>query len=357
MRSSVLEPPDRFLTRDDKYLTLYDMSVVRSAGLRGFRATVAELGGRAEDYARAAGLPVAALDVDDLLVSDAALAAVLEVAAAELRCPDLGLRVAARQDFGMLGPLALAIQNSPTVADALECTSRYLFVHARSLSLTLVDDPHGAPDLAALRYGTPPGLPLSVQATDLGLGFLHRSITYLLGGPYGLRSVELPYRPAAPPAVYEAFFGATVHTGQDAPMLRMPRTLVHQPLAGGDERVWRLALAFLAEQTAGDGASLTARVRGVLTRSLGTIAPEIGAVARLVDLHPRTVQRRLAGEGTTFATVLDEVRREAAKRYLTTTDVPMSQVAGMLGLSEQSALSRCCRRWWGMTPSAVRRGA
>lgn len=353
----MLEGPARFLTGHDKYLTLYDMSVVRSAGLRGFRATVAELGGRAEDYARAAGLPVAALDVDDLLVSDRVLAAVLEVAAEGLGCPDLGLRVAARQDFGMLGPLALAIQNSPTVADALECTSRYLFVHARSLSLSLVDDPYGAPDLGALHYGVPPGLPISVQAIDLGLGFLHRSITYLVGGSYGLRSVELPYTPVAPLAVYEEFFGATVHTGQGAPLLRLPRALLDRRLAGGDERVWRLALAFLAEQTAGEGATTTARVRGVLTRSLGTVPPQIGAVARLVDLHPRTVQRRLAAEGTTFAAVLDEVRREAAKRYLTTTDIPMSQVAGMLGLSEQSALSRCCRRWWGITPSAVRRGA
>ncbi|WP_367138338.1 AraC family transcriptional regulator ligand-binding domain-containing protein [Saccharothrix sp. HUAS TT1] len=332
------------------------MSVVRSAGLRGFRATVAELGGRAEDYARAAGLPVAALDADDLLVPDRAVAAVLELAAAGLDCPDLGLRVAARQDFGMLGPLAPAIRNSPTVADALESTSRYLFLHARSVSLALVDDPHGAPDLVALHYGVPPDAPVGAQAIDLGLGFLHRSITYLLGRPYGLRSVELPHTPTIPVAVYEEFFGVTVHTGQPAPLLRLPRALLRRPLARGDERVWRLALAFLAEQDPG-GASLTARVRGVLTRSLGTVAPEIGAVARLVDLHPRTVQRRLAAEGTTFAAVLDEVRREAAKRYLTTTNVPMSQVAGMLGLSEQSALSRCCRRWWGSTPTAVRRGA
>ena len=351
----MLEAPRCGLTRDDNCLTLDDMSVIRSAGLRGFRATVAELGGRAEDYARAAGLPPAALDVDDLLVSDRVMAAVLEVAADALGCPDLGLRVAARQDFGMLGPLALAIRHSPTVADALECTSRYLFVHARSLSLSLVDDPYGAPDLAALRYGLPPGVPASVQATDLGLGFLHRSIRYLLGGRYRLRGVELPYVPTAPPAVYEEFFGAPVHTGRDAPMLRMPRALTREPLAGGDERVRRLALAFLAEQVPGDPGT-TARVRGVLTRTLGTVPPEITAVARLLALHPRTLQRRLAAEGTTFHEVLDAVRRDAAKRYLTTTDVPLGQVAGMLGLSEQSALSRCCRRWFGATPTAVRRG-
>ncbi|QFZ18197.1 AraC family transcriptional regulator [Saccharothrix syringae] len=330
------------------------MTVIRSAGLRGFRATVAELGGRAEDYAREAGLPPAALDVDDLLVPDRALTAVLELAAEGLRCPDLGLRVAARQDFGMLGPLALAIQNSPTVADALECASRYLFVHARSLSLTLVDDPYGAPDVAALRYGLPVR-PVPAQAVDLGLGFLHRSIGFLLGDRYRLRSVELPHTPAAPLSVYEEFFQAAVHIGREAPMLRLPRALAHEPLPGGDERTWRLALAFLAEQSPGEDASTAARVRAVLTRSLGTMPPEVGVVARLVTLHPRTLQRRLASEGTTFAAVLDEVRREAAERYLTTTRMPMSQVAGLLGLSEQSALSRCCRRWWGTTPSAVRR--
>ena len=95
-------------------------------------------------YARRAGLPVEALDTDELLVEDSALAAVLEIAAADLGCPDLGLRVGQAQDFRMLGPLSVAIEHSPSVADALECTSRYLFVHARDLSVSLVDDPDGS---------------------------------------------------------------------------------------------------------------------------------------------------------------------------------------------------------------------
>jgi AraC-like DNA-binding protein len=339
------------------YLTLGDMSLVRSAGLRGFRATVAEFGGRAADYAAAAGLPVAALDGDDLLVPGSALGEVLEIAAADLDRPDLGLRVASRQDLGMLGPLALAIQNSPTISDAMDCTSRYLFVHAQALSLALEDDPYGVRGVAALRYGVPPGMLVSAQATDLALGFLHRAIRFLVGGSYGLRTVDLPHTPVAPLAVYEEFFGAPVRTGKPAPLLRLPRSLANQPLPGSDERVRQLALAFLAEQVPGEDPSLVPRVRGVIAQSLGTTPAEVGAVARLINLHPRTLQRRLADEGTTFAEVLDDVRRKAARRYLTTTDMPMSQVASLLGLSEQSVLSRCCRRWWGATPSAVRREA
>src|SRR5437899_1692266 len=95
--SSVRGHVASFLTLHDKYLTLDDMSVIRSAGLRGFRATVAELGGNAEVFAAQAGLPIAALDADDLLVPGAAVGMTLEIAAEALHCPDLGLRIATRQ--------------------------------------------------------------------------------------------------------------------------------------------------------------------------------------------------------------------------------------------------------------------
>ncbi|MDI6099469.1 AraC family transcriptional regulator ligand-binding domain-containing protein [Actinoplanes sp. NEAU-A12] len=332
------------------------MPLIRSAGLRGFRATVAELGGDAEAYAHAAGLPAAALDADDMLVNDDALARTLEVAAHCLSCPDLGLRVAVRQDLGTLGPLALAIQHSPTAGDALERTSRYLFVHAEAHSLTLEADPYGQPGTVALRYDIGRGRPAPVQGTDLCLGFLHRAIITLIG-PYDLRSVELPYRPRAPLTAYQDFFGAPVRIERPSVMLRMPAGLLRHPLDRGDPQLSHLALAFLAEQAARTGPGITQQVHAALVQTLGTAPAEIGAIAALLNLHPRTLQRRLRAHGTTFAAVLDDVRRAAAHRYLTGTDTPLGQVAGLLGLSEQSALTRCCRRWFGATPTAIRRAS
>lgn len=335
------------------------MTVIRSAGLRGFRAAVAELGGNAEALADAAGLPRSALDTDDLLVPERAVARVLEAAARELACPDLGLRVAARQDPGVLGPLALAARHSETVRDALECTSRYLFVHAPSLELALVPDPYGARGVTAVRYGgssataRDPGRG-SPQGTDLGLGLLHRALSSLVGGRYGLRTVELAHRPAAPLRVYQEFFGAPVRTGRPDVLLRIPTSTLARPLHG-DAGVRQVALAFLDTQLPGAGSAWAPRVRGVLVQLLGTAAPEVEAVARVLDLHPRTLQRRLAEEGTTFGAVLDETRRSAALRWLTTTDVPLGQIAGLVGLSESSALTRCARRWWGAPPRDVRR--
>ncbi|MFJ4651401.1 AraC family transcriptional regulator [Nocardia sp. NPDC088792] len=333
------------------------MSVIRSAGLRGFRSTVTELGADPEELVTLCGLPIAALDTDDLLVSDQAVGAVLELAADRLGCPDLGLRISHRQELDMLGSLALAIRNSPTLADVLACTSRYLFVHARSLSLTMESDPYGDRGVIALRYGvTTPGVPTPVQGTDLGLAFVHHTIQRLAEDRYGLRSVELPYRPIAPIAVYEEFFGAPVRIERPAALLRVPGSLANRALSGGDENLHRLAMDFLAGQSGSEAGALAPRVRIALQKLLGTAPPEIGSVAQLLAVHPRTLQRRLTAEGTSFATLLDEVRRAAAVRYLTTTDMPMSQVASLLGLSEQSVFTRCCQRWWGTTPSAVRKG-
>ena len=340
----------------DKCLILDDMPVIRSAGIRGFRDVVEELGGDPAAIARRAGLPVEALGADDVLVEDVVLARVLEVAAVELGCPDLGLRVAARQDVSLLGPLALAIQNAPSIGAALEATSRYLFVHAPGMRIWLQPDPDGVRGVEALRYDvTPPGIHPPRQGTDVSLGSLHRAIVSLVGGSYGLRTVDLPHQPLAPRHVYEDFFGAQARFGRPAALLRLPSSLGDLPLAVRDESVRQMALDFLARQSPVGDVPMTSRTRGALQQLLGTGAPSIAVVAPLLDLHPRTLQRRLADEGTTFAAVLDDVRRDVARRCLVTTDLPLSQVAGLLGFSEQAVLSRACRRWWGLTPRDVRR--
>jgi len=87
------------------------------------------------------------------------------------------------------------------------------------------------------------------------------------------------------------------------------------------------------------GRSVADRVRLLLTQALGTSPVEVAAIARRLRTHPRTLQRRLAAEHTTFETILDDVRRATAARLITQTDLPFTQVTAMVGLAEQSALS------------------
>jgi AraC-like DNA-binding protein len=71
-------------------------------------------------------------------------------------------------------------------------------------------------------------------------------------------------------------------------------------------------------------------------------------------MHPRTLQRRLREEGTTFEAIKDEARQDLAQRYLSQPDVPLTQITSLLGYSEQSALGRSCRRWFHTTPREMR---
>ena len=73
------------------------------------------------------------------------------------------------------------------------------------------------------------------------------------------------------------------------------------------------------------------------------------AVARAMALHPRVVQRRLAESGTSFEEILDDARRAMAWQ-LSATGMQASQIATMLGYSEQSSYTRACRRWYGESP-------
>jgi AraC-like DNA-binding protein len=329
-------------------------SMVRAAGLRGLPALIDSLGGDGAGLLARFHVPAGALETDDAVIDSTAAGRILEHAAAELACPDLGLRLAGQQNAQVLGPLAVAIENSPTLGAALDCATRFLFVHSPALSVAQIPDPSGRPGVIGLLYAgaDPEGLP--PQVADLGLGLFHRIIVLLHGGPYGLRSVHLPHAPLAPVARYTDFFGADVRFLRAAAVLRVPAQLADEPVPGGNQVLRDLALDYISSHFPEPGQPVTARVQLLLTQSLGSSPVDIGAIARLLQTHPRTLQRRLAAEQTTFETILDGVRRAAAHRLITQTEVPFSQVTAMIGLAEQSALSRAARRWFGVPPRQLR---
>ena len=96
-------------------------------------------------------------------------------------------------------------------------------------------------------------------------------------------------------------------------------------------------------------------VSELIVRSLPAGAASLDQVSRLLMMHPRAVQRGLAEVGTTFEKLVDDARRELATSLLANRAVPLSAVARQIGYSEQSTLTRSCKRWFGVAPLAKRR--
>lgn len=329
--------------------------MIRAASLRGFAPLVAELGGDPDALLQRFGISPTTLASDDGLVPITAHDLMLDAAADELSCPDLGLRLAESQDVSILGPLAIAIEASSTAAEALECASRFMFVHSPALSIDLAPDPSARRGVVALRYRKDLlESPYSPQATELGLGVFHGVTRALLGTGTGLRTVLVPHQPLSPLRRYTGFFGVDVRFGAPFAALCAERRMLDAGFAGADEAIRQLAIEHLAGRHPDPATLASVRVRRVLAGSLGVAAPSLARTARLLATHPRTLQRRLAAEGTAFERILDDVRRDAAHRYVTTTALPLAQVAALVGLEEQSSLSRAVRRWFGVDPRTLR---
>jgi AraC-like DNA-binding protein len=111
----------------------------------------------------------------------------------------------------------------------------------------------------------------------------------------------------------------------------------------------------LQERVAALGDASTAyRVSTEIIRRLDRGEPRRQDVATSMGLADRTLQRRLHAEHTTFQQLLDEARRELARKYLADHRYALGQVAYMLGFADQSNLFRACKRWFGVPPAQLR---
>jgi AraC-like DNA-binding protein len=81
------------------------------------------------------------------------------------------------------------------------------------------------------------------------------------------------------------------------------------------------------------------------------------ALAKLAYMSPRTLQRRLAAEGTHVAQLRDEARRALALERLADGSTQIADIAVQLGYASTPTFSRAVRRWTGEPPRQVRHGA
>src|SRR3546814_5834265 len=80
----------------------------------------------------------------------------------------------------------------------------------------------------------------------------------------------------------------------------------------------------------------TTLFRSIATRLLASGNCTNADVASKLNMHPRTLQRRLKEEGSSFEAIKDDVRRDVAARYLSESDLPLTRISSLLGYSERS---------------------
>lgn len=346
-----------FLIYDDKGLMIGDMTVIRGTSLLGYLELVRELGADPVPVLAQAGIAPEAVGDHDQFLDYRRVIHALEAAAAVTGAPDFGRRLALGQGVEILGPVGVAARTAPTVGAALEAIQQYLAVYSPAISVdvhpaTDPDDP-SAWLVWAVRASRPPAHP---QSTELAIGVCFKVFKLLAGDGFRPTAVHLRHEPLGDPADYLRYFGTTVRFSREENGFSFPVELIGRRLSS-DAAMHRVAQEYLGALTPGAADEIVEPVRVLVRRMLPTGGLSLDLVAEQLALHPRTLQRRLAQEGRTYAEVLDEVRRGEAERHLGNPRLTLTQVAGLLGFSEQSVLTHACRRWFGSTPTAYRRGS
>lgn len=189
---------------------------------------------------------------------------------------------------------------------------------------------------------------------DLCLATSHRIFRWLSGEAYALKVVTLPHSPLCPVSRYQRFFDAEVRAGQSRGALHIGYDNLNAKPHHSNPALREMAQAYVSRYLFASGRGVSARVRQALRIHLPSDKANKVDIAAMLALHPRTLQRQLADEDTSFEAIKEELRQELLLQYLKQTNMPLSQIAGILGYSEQSALSRACQRWYGMSPRALR---
>jgi AraC-like DNA-binding protein len=281
----------------------------------------------------------------------------LEDTAAAAGCPDFGVRMAKAVDAIFDRPIGLLLRHADNLRQALTLYNQYSHVYCTAMKPALVPagGAPGAADLVLHLHGAQsPGF---VQVTEYMVAFLLRMLRHVCGRLPELQAVLLPYRRETPagPCLRQA----ACDWQFDAPFaaLRTTDAELDRPLPARNHFYVKMVSGYIESNFRKADAMVSDQVRRLLRHNLSLGVARQSDIAAGLAMHEKTLQRRLSKEGLTFAVLVDDVRREWFLDLLQQpVRLSLTQIAQTLGYSEQAALTRSCKRWFGMSPSELLRG-
>lgn len=171
------------------------------------------------------------------------------------------------------------------------------------------------------------------------------------------KSVHMVFEPPEREA-HEAFLGASI-IRSEFNGLTFEATDAAKPFLTTNHAMWSLLQPELNKrlQDIIRESSFKERVRACLVEMLASGQYTMADVASKLAMSSRTLHRRLKDEDTTFQRVLDELREELARHYLSVSDYSSTEIAFLLGYEETNSFYRAFRAWTGNTPEEIRSSA
>lgn len=151
----------------------------------------------------------------------------------------------------------------------------------------------------------------------------------------------------------------------DEAKLSIPNEVLQRENLFADSRQFRLACMGCEEELNILRGRFTERVRSLIADSDQSVQSSQGPawrslqdVSEQLSISPRTLNRRLRQENTSFSQILDESRSELACWYLKNSGLSISEISSVLGYADDTNFARTFKRWKRIAPTGYRqRGA
>lgn len=250
----------------------------------------------------------------------------------------------------ILGYLMLS---SPTVRDGIERVMRYQRVVFDAEWLSLMEQ--GSSLL--IRFEAAGAEPLQIAAqTEYRAMIMLKILDWVTALDFRAGEARFRHPALGEHSEYERILRCPVKFECKESELVVSKASLDQPSLHANPEIARFHEEHAARHLADlEDQSTSRKVKTHLMSLLDRGPCELPGVARSLYMSARTLQRRLAHEGTSFNAMLDSLRRDLSLHHLEQVDTALAEIAYVAGFSDSSAFSRAVRRWTGKTPLEYRR--
>lgn len=325
---------------------------VRATGLSDFSTFATSQGLNPDALLLKAGLPRDLEAHPDSLISYRKVLNLLDQCELESRNRLFALQFGLFQGVNVFGPLLYLIRNAKDVRAALTELASYFHVHSGAAEVKLED----LGEQAILSYTiTDPAIFGSRHGAELALGIGIQLMRMLLGKRWQPTAALLQHAPVAEPGQYRRLIGLIPSFNASCNGCLFETSLLSATLHNADPALHRLIQQHLDSIAQKSAQQLPELVQQLIRSFMPDGRATIEQVADYMNVSTRTLQRQLEEEGTTFQDLLSATRQAMASRYLLDSAISISQLADLLGYSDQSAFSRAFQRWHGKSPREWRK--
>jgi len=298
-----------------------------------------------------AGLSPGVLNDPDLRIPADRAGRLLEASAAASGVESFGLRMAESRQLSNMGPVGMLVRDQPTLRDSLVVMLRYHAMLNGSLSLDIEESAGTVVIREEVVVGT--AQPVR-QAVELAIGVMLRLMRRVLGDDWHPRRVCFSHSAPRDISVHVRVFGHCVEFDHDFNGIVCASVELDARNPSADPAMARYAQQLLDVSLQAQAPSVLEDVRHTILLLLPRGRCSIEQVAAHLGVVCRTVQRRLADEGNTFSSLVNELRVELAQRHVVGSERPLTEVATLLGFSAPSGFSRWYQGQFGCSPSQGR---